>query len=132
MIRSYEGVLILHPDTAEDKQKEFFTKNKSIIEQHEGELNHIDTWGRRTIANPINDVSRGIYFHYTFTANNTGVAELERTFRINDQVLRYMHTQLGDTDLKKHVEAYKDQLAQTAQKEKEREAKRQARRERSH
>ncbi len=124
LTRSYEGVVILHPDTTEEAQKEFFKKNKKIIEDHKGELHHVDTWGKRKIANPIKKIYRGVFFHYTFKGQTDTVSELERTFRINDKVLRFMHTNLEDADLNKHNEAFKDQLAQTVQREKEREAKR--------
>ncbi|MCB0393153.1 MAG: 30S ribosomal protein S6 [Bdellovibrionales bacterium] len=122
-IRSYEGVVVLHPDTTEESQKEFFRKNKKIIEDHKGSIHSVETWGKRTIANPIKDIKRGVYFHYTFKTQPDTIAELERTFRINDRVLRFMHTSLGDADLAKHMEAFHDQLSATAQREKEREAK---------
>jgi small subunit ribosomal protein S6 len=124
LTRSYEGVVIMHPDTTEEAQKEFFKKNKKIIEDREGSIHAVETWGKRTIANPIKDIKRGIFFHYTFKGRTDAVAELERTFRINDRVLRFLHANLGDVDLAKHMEAYHEQLNATVLREKEREAKR--------
>ena len=50
--------------------------------------------------------------------------ELERTMRINDKVLRFMHTALDErTTMSKHIESFKKGLAESDQREKEREAK---------
>lgn len=129
-VRPYEVVVLMHPDATEDEQKALFKKNKAIIEeQFGGEVKHLDTWGKRNLSNPIAKSKRAIFFHSTFTANPQAVSELERTMRINDKVLRFMHTSLDDrTDLARYVENFKKALADSAAREREREAKFQARR----
>jgi small subunit ribosomal protein S6 len=121
-IRPYESVIILKTDTPEEKQKSLIQRNKQIIESYKGALNHVDTWGKRRLANPIKKEKTGIYFHTTFTANTQVIAELERTMRINDDVLRFVHVRLDDgTDLNKHVQEFKDSLSAAQAREKERE-----------
>ncbi len=128
-LRPYEGVVLIHPEASEDEQKALFKKNKSIIEeQFGGAVKHLDTWGKRSLANPIEKLKKAVYFHTTFEANPQAIAELERTMRINDRVLRFMHTRLDEgTDLNTHVENFKKALAESAAREREREAKFQAR-----
>lgn len=127
-VRKYEAVIIMHPDSTEADQKGLFQKNKEIMKSFSGEVNHLDTWGRRKLANPINKLTRGVYFHTTFEAKGGVIAELERTMRINDKVLRFQHTRLDDRQsLAKYLEGFKDALAETSRREKEREAKAQAR-----
>lgn len=127
--RKYEAVILMHPDASEDEQKALFRKNADIIKAAKGEVNHLDTWGRRRLANPIEKLNRGIYFHTTFTARGDAIAELERTMRINDKVLRFAHVRLDDrVSLAKFVEEFKAALAETVRRESEREAKAQARR----
>lgn len=127
--RKYEAVIIVHPDASEEDQKNILRKNREIIQRFTGDIHHIDTWGKRKLANPIEKFSRGNYFHVTFEAKGEAIAELERTMRINDQVLRFQHTRLDDrVSLAKFVENFKDALAEAAQRERERDAKNQARR----
>lgn len=128
-LRPYEAVILLHPDTTEDDQKTLFKKNKAIIEeQFGGSVKHLDTWGKRNLGNPIAKLKKAIYFHTSFEANPQAIMELERTMRINDNVLRFLHTKLEDgTDLTKFVESFKNALAESAAREREREAKFQAR-----
>lgn len=127
-LRKYEAIIIMHPDASEEEQKALFKKNKDILKTFSGEVNHIDTWGKRKLANPINKLTRGIYFHATFETKGDAIAELERTMRINDRVLRYQHTRLDDRmSLAKYLEQFKESLAETTRREKEREVKAQQR-----
>ncbi len=128
-LRPYEGVILVNSDATEDQQKALFTKNRDIIEkQFGGTVKHLDTWGKRNLANPIEKAKRAIYFHTTFEANPQAIAELERTMRINDNVLRFMHTRLDEeTNLDTYLENFKKALSESAAREREREAKFQAR-----
>jgi len=128
-LRPYEAVILVHPDATEDDQKALFKKNKAIIEeQFGGSVKHLDTWGKRNLANPIEKFKKAVYFHTTFAANPQAIAELERTMRINDKVVRFMHTRLDEAiDLATHLENFRKTLAESAAREREREAKFQAR-----
>lgn len=127
-IRKYESVVILHPDCSEEEQKTFFRKSRDIIKSFRGDIHNIDTWGKRRLGNPIKKMKLGIYFHTMFEASGECVAELERTMRINDRVLRFTHTRLDDRlPISKHLEAYREVLASSRAREQEREAKIQAR-----
>ena len=124
----YEAIVMVHPDATDDDQKNLFKRNKGIVESFKGNVNHLDLWGKRTLANPIEKNKKAYYFHTSFEAEPAVIAELERTMRINDKVLRFMHTRLPDkTNLVKFMENFKQSLADSAAREREREAKFQAR-----
>ncbi len=127
--RPYEVVILMHPDTTVEEQKELFKKNKTTIATYKGSIHTLDTWGKRNLATPIGKLKKAVYFHSIFEANPQAVAELERTMRINDKVLRFMHTKLDERiPVAKHSESFKKGLADSAAREKEREAKQQLRR----
>lgn len=126
--RPYEAVIILSPDASVEEQKELFRKNKGIIADFKGSVYSLETWGKRTLANMIGKNKKAYYFHTFFEAGTDAIAELERTMRINDKVLRFMHTRLDErVPLSKHQEIFKKGLQESAAKEREREAKFQAR-----
>ena len=126
--RPYEAILMVDETATEQDQKDLFKKNKAIIESYSGEMNHIDSWGKRKLANPIEKKTRAYYFHATFMASPEAIKELERTMKINDKVLRVVHSRLSEKmPLAKHVETFKERLAETLVKEKEKEAKFKAR-----
>lgn len=127
--RPYEAVILVHPDATVEEQKELFKKNKQTTANYKGSVYSLETWGKRTLATPIGKLRKAVYFHAMFEAGPQAVAELERTMRINDKVLRFMHTKLDErTPISKHAEAFKKGLADSAAREKEREAKAQLRR----
>lgn len=127
--RPYEVVILVHPDATLEEQKELFKKNKNTITSFKGNVLTVETWGKRNLANPIGKLKKAVYFHSVFEANPQAIMELERTMRINDKVLRFMHSSLDErTPASKHLEAFKKGLAESAQREKEREAKAQLRR----
>ncbi|MBS1969103.1 MAG: 30S ribosomal protein S6 [Bdellovibrionales bacterium] len=122
--RPYEVIVVVHPDATVDEQKELFRKNKATIETYKGSVFSLETWGKRTLANPIGKLKKAIFFHSYFEADTQAINELERTMRINEKVLRFMHTRLDErTALAKHAETFKKGLAESAAREKEREAK---------
>ena len=127
-IRNYEVVIILNPEATEEVQKNFFKNRKEIIESFEGQINHVDTWWKRRLANPIKKYSLGNYFHSTFTAKPKAIAELERKMNIDDNVLRYQHVVLDSrVSIDKHLEAYQETLLSAKKLYEERQAKMQAR-----
>ena len=120
----YEAVVIMDISTSEEERKDIFRKNKSIIESFSGEINHIDTWGERRLANPIKKQKKAIYFHYTFKASPEVIHEIERTMRLNDRILRVVHTRLSEKiPIQKQVEDFKNRIAESMQKKKEKEVK---------
>ncbi len=126
--QSYEVVVLMHPDATVEDQKDLFRKNKATIENFKGSVNSLETWGKRNLATPIGKLKKAFYFHSTFEADTQVVTEIERTMRINDKVLRFMHTRLDErVSLGKFLENFKKGLSESAAREKEREAKMQAR-----
>lgn len=128
-VRLYEGIIILHPDVNETEQKALFKRNNETIAKYQGRVNHLDTWGKRRLANPINKMKLGQYFHTTFEAKAECVGELERLLKIDDRVLRFFHTRLDERKpLNSYVEDFKKTLAESIRREQEKDAKRDARR----
>ena len=127
--RPYEAVILVHPDATVEEQKELFKKNKTTIANFKGSTHMLETWGKRTLATPIGKLRKAVYFHTMFESGPQAIMELERTMRINDKVLRFMHTKLDERiPVSKHAEAFKKGLSDSAAREKEREAKMQLRR----
>ena len=126
--RNYEAVIVLHPDIPEEQQKDFFKWNQKTIQSFKGSVNHLDTWGKRRLANPLKNLKVGTFFHTTFEAQGECIEELERVMKIDERVLRYVHMKLDDeVSLKSHVEKFHSALAETHKREQEKEAKFQAR-----
>ena len=85
----YEVLYIIDPAQGEEGIAALVEKFKALVEAN-GTLTSIDEWGKRRMAYPINDLMEGYYVLMTFTAAPTVPAELDRLFRINENVMRSM------------------------------------------
>ena len=83
----YEIVYIIDPAKGEEGIAALVEKFKAMVEA-EGTLTGIEEWGKRRLAYPINDLMEGYYVLMTFTALPGVPAELDRQFRINENVMR--------------------------------------------
>jgi len=122
--RPYEAIIIMAPEASEADQKTLFTKNKEIVEGLGGSVHSVETWGKRTLANQIDKTKLGVYFHSYFEAKPETILELERTMRINEKVLRCLHTRLDEKlPIAKHAENFKEILGESVKRQQEAEAK---------
>lgn len=92
---TYETTVITKPNTTEDQVTAIRQKVESIVQQHEGQFGNFEDWGTRRLSYEIQKESRGRYLYFAFTGNNGTVAELERNFRINENVVRFLSANLS-------------------------------------
>jgi small subunit ribosomal protein S6 len=129
VLRPYEAVILVHPDASLEEQKTLFRKNQETVKNYKGKVFSLETWGKRNLANPIGKAKKAIFFHSAFECEPAAIIELERTMGINEKVMRFTHTKLDPrVSLAKHMENFKKGLQETSQRERDREAKSQARR----
>lgn len=110
---NYELVIVLHPKVSEEDTKTFFKKLKEAIEKKfSGTWFKLHTWGERTLANPVDKIDVGTYFHLLYKSHPKCPQELERLMKIHDGVLRYMHSKIDSRiPMEKHLDNYHTLLA---------------------
>ena len=87
----YELTYIIDTGLEEDARKELIEKFSELIRQNGGEVEKVDeTWGKRRLAYPINDMQEGYYVQVTFQSESNLPKEIERNHEINDSILRYL------------------------------------------
>jgi len=89
-MRRYETIIIIDPDAKEDARSGLIERVNEIIPQHGGFLIELDDWGQRRMAYEIKKKLRGHYSRLHFCGDGKLVDEIERTFRIDDRVMKYM------------------------------------------
>lgn len=90
MVRNYETTFILRPDLEEETREALIERIKNIVTDNNGEIVEVDIWGDRKLAYEINDFRSGYYIVMNFKGEADLVNELERNFKIIDNVLRYL------------------------------------------
>jgi small subunit ribosomal protein S6 len=105
-MRRYETIVIVDPDLGEEQRGPVFDKIRELIPQKGGLLVEIDEWGGRKLAYEIRKKQRGYYARLDFCGGGELVSEMERQFRIDDRVMKYMTILLDeDADMERIQEA---------------------------
>jgi small subunit ribosomal protein S6 len=89
-LREYETVFILHPSSEEARVEEEIEGVRQTILAGSGEIVQVDRWGRRRMAYGIRKVNEGIYTLIRFRSGPGVVMDLERRYRLREDVLRHL------------------------------------------
>ena len=89
-MNKYEAMYIVTPQMEDDAIKGVIEKFSGIITANGGEIEKTDEWGRKKLAYPIDYKTEGYYVLVNFAAAPELPRELERNFRNDESILRYM------------------------------------------
>jgi len=107
-MRRYETIFIVRPNIAEDEIDAVINRTSSIIEGDSGTIIKVDKWGLKKLAYLIKKESQGYYVYVDYAGMPASVSEVERIFRIDDKILKYLTVKLADSC---DPEALKEELA---------------------
>ncbi|PHR54886.1 MAG: 30S ribosomal protein S6 [Arcobacter sp.] len=89
-MRHYENLVILKPTLTAEEMQAAVAQIEENITKDGGEIVVRDVKGMKRLAYEINKNARG-YFHIMyFRIEPTAIAEIERLYRINEDVLRFV------------------------------------------
>ena len=83
----YETVFIVNPTIGDEAIASVVEKFKTLIEAH-GTIETVDDWGKRRLAYEINDLREGHYVLIEFESAPSFPAELDRVYKITDDIMR--------------------------------------------
>ncbi|MEA4853838.1 MAG: 30S ribosomal protein S6 [Christensenella sp.] len=92
----YESMYILKPDMDEEKKDALVKRFADIVTDNGGTVEKIDEWGKKRLAYSIQYINDGYYVLMNFEAQPTLPAELERNYKISDDVLRFIVINLDE------------------------------------
>ena len=95
-MNNYETLFVIDPDLDEEATKATIQKFCDIITNNGGNIEKTDEWGKKKLAYPINFKNDGYYVLTTFKAEPSLPAELERNYKIAENIMRYIVVRLED------------------------------------
>ena len=107
-MRRYETIIIADPDLSAEQRDPLLQRVSDVVKQGDGYLALTDEWGARKLAYEIKKKNRGYYIRFDFCGTGAVVNEMERFFRIDDRVLKYMTVLL---DKAADIEKIKEEIA---------------------
>lgn len=131
-MRLYESVIIFDPQLKAPEIEEIVKKFTNFVANHGGEIVTKEDWGKRRLAYEINRKQYGYYVLLRFHGQGQLVTLLEREYKLNEMVLRYLTIQVEKKALQMEqqlasqaaaeAEAEKAEAAAQIEKEKEKAA----------
>jgi small subunit ribosomal protein S6 len=112
-MRHYENLVIVKPTLTEEEARASVAAIEEVLTSNGAEIVARDEMGTKKLAYPIQKNERG-YFHVVYyTMAPASISEVERRFRINEDLLRFVTIKY---DSKREVTAWKELVAKTEKK----------------
>ena len=88
-MNKYESVIIINPNVDEAGVKALEDKFTGLINEN-GKVEKVDSMGKRKLAYEIKKFAEGTYLVFNFESKPEAIKELERVYRITDEVLKFI------------------------------------------
>ena len=88
-MNKYESVVIINPNVEENSLKALIERFQTLINT-DGKVEQVNELGKKKLAYEINKNKEGYYVVYDFEAKPSLIAELERNYRITDEILKFI------------------------------------------
>ena len=88
-MNKYESVIIVNPNLDEAGLKALEEKFTGLINEN-GKLESVENMGKKKLAYEIKKFKEGTYMLFNFEAKPDSIAELERVYRITDDIIKFI------------------------------------------
>ena len=88
-MNKYESVIIINPNVDEAGIKALEEKFTGLINEN-GKVEKVDNMGKRKLAYEIKKCTEGTYLVFYFEAKPDSIKELERVYRITDEIMKFI------------------------------------------
>ena len=89
-MQRYEVIVIVLANLNDEDITALIERSQTIITDRKGVIAKIDKWGKRHLAYEIKKQKDGYYFLIDFAGNGSIVAEIERNYKIDDRILKFI------------------------------------------
>ncbi len=88
-MNKYESVVIINPNVEETALKALIERFETLINT-DGKVEKVNELGKKKLAYEVKKNKEGYYVVYDFEANPQLIAELERNYRITDDIIKFI------------------------------------------
>jgi small subunit ribosomal protein S6 len=96
MARVYEAAFIFSGALDDSALEAEIGKVEDLVRREGGTVKEWNRWGKRRLAYEIGGQKDGYYAFLEFELEPTALDTLARTYRLNESILRHMHTVKDD------------------------------------
>ncbi len=86
----YESLFIIRPSLTDEETKSLIEKMKGVADKTGAEFIKFENWGKKKLAYEVRHERKGTYAYFYFKAPNNTVSELERAYRLEDNIIKFL------------------------------------------
>ena len=95
----YEHTIIARQDVSHSQLKQITEKYSKIVQKNQGNVVKFEEWGLMNLSYLIKKNKKGNYLHFKIEANGKIIDELEKTEKIDKNLLRFLTVKVKKFDL---------------------------------
>ncbi len=107
-MNKYESVIIIKPTLKDKEIKDTINKYKENFEKFSNQPVKVEDMGKKKLAYEIQGNKEGHYAIYTFYGKNEDISDIERNYRIDDNVMKFITVKM-DMEAEEDLEAMEDE-----------------------
>lgn len=88
-MNKYESIIIINPNCTDEAVKALEDKFTGLINEN-GKVESVENLGKKKLAYDIKKNSEAIYMLFNFESKPEAIAEIERNYRITDNILKFI------------------------------------------
>ena len=96
----YEHTIIARQDTSPSQLKQIQEKYANLVEKFDGSVAKTENWGLLNLSYLIKKNRKGNYIHFKIKGSGKTMLELEKSEKIDNNLLRYLTIKVKKFDLK--------------------------------
>ena len=95
----YEHTIIARQDTSPSQLKQLQEKYTKLVENNKGDIVKTENWGLLNLSYLIKKNRKGNYIHFKIKGNGKMISELEKSEKIDKNLLKYITIRVKKFDL---------------------------------
>ena len=95
----YEHTIIARQDVSPSQLRQIKDKYTKIVEKFDGDIVKLENWGLMNLSYLIKKNKKGNYIHFKIKADGKIISELEKSEKLDKNLLRYLTVKVKKFDL---------------------------------
>jgi small subunit ribosomal protein S6 len=90
----YESLFIIRASVPDQETAALIEKMRAVAEKTGAQFMKSENWGKKKLAYEVKRERKGTYVYFYFKAPNNTVSELERAYRLEDSIIKFLTVHL--------------------------------------
>jgi small subunit ribosomal protein S6 len=110
--KMYESAVLISAALEDNQIQSIISHIKELISSNDGEITDVEDWGRKRLAYMIKKSKIGYYIIFQFNAYPQIISTLEKFYKLDENILRYLNIKLTNGALEQIEKNKKQALAE--------------------